>query len=154
MELEEWLPLLDILTKSPCPVGEASLYLQKELQRRHPLGFLLWRLVPDVLSRQVSFQEEEEESSHEIELQKEQKKGELHFGRCMWIETLPSTIQSSLLTFLRVENKRFRKTDLETLASRLMESPHLDFWSRRAARNLYLTVCGSISLGKFPNPIS
>ncbi|XP_059072747.1 uncharacterized protein LOC131063020 isoform X2 [Cryptomeria japonica] len=64
------------------------------------------------------------------------------FLECMWIETLPSAMQSSILTFLSVEHGRFRTEDLQVLAQTLVAKPDLDFWVRRAAENLFFTVVG------------
>lgn len=57
--------------------------------------------------------------------------------RIMFIETLPGMVQSRILSFLALENKRFNGKELSKLArSLLSESRELDFWVKRAARNL------------------
>ena len=55
----------------------------------------------------------------------------------MFIETLPGMVQSRILSFLALENKRFNGKELSKLARNLLSgSQELDFWVKRAARNL------------------
>jgi hypothetical protein len=55
----------------------------------------------------------------------------------MFIETLPSTVQARVLSFLAYERQRFSARDLSRLARNVLSGNQgLDFWVRRAARNL------------------
>lgn len=159
------MPLLEIFLKSPCPVGEASHWVQTQQHRRGgeaAAGGGLWRFVPYLLANDVVYYEEEmeeeekEQDNHpEGEMEEEEKKEQdnhpqqhqptvppSRIGNCMWIQTLPSAMQSSILTFLSLEHGRFRKKDLQVLAQNLKATPDLDFWVRRAAENLFQTVFG------------
>ncbi|GLJ12168.1 hypothetical protein SUGI_0185900 [Cryptomeria japonica] len=134
--MERWVPLLEIFLRSACPVGEASHCIQTHQRKGGPLASGLWKFVPHLLSKNVVFYDEEEG--------KDQSAGtpSSSIGKCMWIETLPSAMQSSILTFLSVEHGRFRTEDLQVLAQTLVAKPDLDFWVRRAAENLFFTVVG------------
>lgn len=149
-EMEQWVPLLEIFLKSPCPVGEASHWVQTQQHRRGggaAGGSDLWRFVPHLLANDVVYyqgeMEEEEEKEQDKHPQQDQRTAPpSRIGKCMWIQTLPSAMQSSILTFLSVEHNRFRKKDLQVLAQNLKATPDLDFWVRRAAENLFQTVFG------------
>lgn len=57
------------------------------------------------------------------------------------MQTLPSAMQTSVLTFLKVEHNHFRTKDLEALARRILQSPvEADYWVYQAARSLLLTT--------------
>ena len=58
-------------------------------------------------------------------------------NRVMFIETLPTTVQSRILSFLAYERQRFCKRDLSRLAQNVLSgNQELDFWVKKAARNL------------------
>ena len=59
-----------------------------------------------------------------------------NMSRCMWIETLPSAMQSKILSFLTIEHLRFHESDLRTLATNMLKQPNLDFWVMKSAKNL------------------
>lgn len=146
--MEQWVPLLEIFLKSRCPVGEASHWVQTQQHRRGAAaGGSLWRFVPHLLANDVVYYEgaleEEEETEQGKHPQQHQPAAPpSRIFNCMWIQTLPSAMQSSILTFLSVEHSRFRKKDLQVLAQNLKAVPDLDFWVRRAAENLFRTVFG------------
>lgn len=55
----------------------------------------------------------------------------------MFIETLPSTIQARVLSFLAYERQRFCARDLSRLARNVLSGNQgHDFWVKRAARNM------------------
>ncbi|KAH9321545.1 hypothetical protein KI387_016184, partial [Taxus chinensis] len=137
--MEQWVTLLQIFLKSTCPVGEASHWLQSHHHRGGPVASGLWKFVPHLLSENVVYYEDEEQHTH-----RPTDTSSSSIGKCMWIETLPNAMQSSILTFLSVEHGRFRTKDLQALAEILMAKPDLDFWVRRAAENLFSTVVGHI----------
>eukprot|EP01018_Ginkgo_biloba_P005815 Gb_19011 [translate_table: standard] len=133
--MEQWVPLLEIFLKSPCPVGEASHWVQTQQGKGGLTAGGLWRFVPQLLANNVVFYQGEEEAYETTNINSS-------IGNCMWIQTLPSAMQSSILTFLSAEHSRFRKKDLEKLARNLVASLELDFWVRRAAENLFHTIIG------------
>ncbi|OMO91612.1 Fanconi Anemia group E protein [Corchorus olitorius] len=62
----------------------------------------------------------------------------------MFIETLPGMVQSRILSFLAVENRRFSGKELSKLARHLLsESQELEFWVKKAARYLLDVVSES-----------
>ncbi|KAJ7529398.1 hypothetical protein O6H91_15G047900 [Diphasiastrum complanatum] len=63
----------------------------------------------------------------------------------MWIQTLPSSMQANILSFLSTEHSRFHSRDLEMLCRRLLSSKDLNFWVLRAAEALLLRVTRSFS---------
>ncbi|KAG6542240.1 hypothetical protein Mapa_016368 [Marchantia paleacea] len=138
----EWEELLQILRLADSPVGEAVHWLESRgygdrfvaYGEDHMAGKRrrvceLWRLVPDLLASEVVYVEEEEAT-----------KRTGNMGSCIWMQTLPSAMQTSVLTFLNVEHNHFRSKDLEALARRILQSPvEADYWVFQAARSLLLT---------------
>lgn len=76
--MEQWVPLLEIFLKSPCPVGEASHWVQTQQHRRGGAagGSDLWRFVPHLLANDVVYYQgemEEEEKEQDKHPQQDQR---------------------------------------------------------------------------------
>ncbi|XP_011626492.1 uncharacterized protein LOC18442769 isoform X1 [Amborella trichopoda] len=127
--MEAWVPLLEIFLKSSCAEGEASLWLQS-----NPMKAL--HFVSKLLSKDVLFYPSEDTSSPLSET----------INRCMWIQTLPNSMQSKILSFLSIEHRRFHKRDLENLAINILKEPDLDFWVMKSAQNLLYLVTENASI--------
>ncbi|KAL5976653.1 hypothetical protein ACLOJK_020986 [Asimina triloba] len=114
--MEAWVPLFDIFLNSSSPEGEASLWMQQQQQssRSPPLStsaFLSLLLKPQ------------------------------HTQGIIWLQTLPNLLQSRILSFLTIESHRFSAHSLHSLAAHILTShsnhhDSLDFWVKKAARNL------------------
>ncbi|KAG1330154.1 hypothetical protein COCNU_02G001220 [Cocos nucifera] len=142
--MERWVPLLHIFLHSLSPEGEASLWFQNQNSQQHhhysqpnapPLppytsAFLSLLFTPtSALQLKTSITSSSPER-HEL----------------IWIQTLPPTLQSRILSFLVVENHRFCRRRLRSLAAHILGSNTLaspDFWVRRAALNLLDAVSSS-----------
>ena len=59
------------------------------------------------------------------------------------METLPTTAQTNILSFLIEEHHMFHAKDLEFLALQILSAAQLDFWVQHAAETLLLTIRGS-----------
>ncbi|KAJ8637859.1 hypothetical protein MRB53_012126 [Persea americana] len=116
--MERWVPLFDIFLNSPSPQGEASLWFQQQQTKPHlysPNAFLSLLLKP--------FPALDDSDKP---------------NRCIWIQTLPITMQSRILSFLATERCRFPAQDLHSLSANLLkQEPDLDFWVKKAARQLF-----------------
>ncbi|EOY30485.1 Fanconi anemia group E protein [Theobroma cacao] len=135
--MEPWVPLFDIFMNSPTPETEASLWLQQSFNATTsssstttPIttsSFLSLLTKPcNPIVKDSSFSSPPTTK------------------RIMFIETLPSMIQSRILSFLALEKKRFDGKELSKLARNLLsESQELEFWVKRAARNLLDAVSES-----------
>ncbi|XVF35002.1 hypothetical protein REPUB_Repub18cG0107300 [Reevesia pubescens] len=135
--MERWVPLFDIFMNSPTPETEASLWLQQSFNSTTsssstttPIttsSFLSLLIKPcNPIVKDSSF------SSPPIT------------KRIMFIETLPAMVLSRILSFLALENKRFNGKELSKLARNLLSESHgLDFWVKKAARNLLDAVSES-----------
>ncbi|XP_077225455.1 uncharacterized protein LOC143860026 [Tasmannia lanceolata] len=117
--MEDWVSLLEIFLNSPCPEGEASLWLQK--QKHQSSSFLSHLIKPSNIALSSS-----SPSSSPKQVMK----------RCMLIETLPHSIQSRIISFLTIENRRFCSQTLQLLATNILKSEQHDFWVQKAAHNL------------------
>ncbi|XP_078427963.1 fanconi anemia group E protein FANCE protein [Wolffia australiana] len=121
--MERWVPFFQIFLHSPCPEGEASLFLQQlQLQPNHNAtsSFLSLLEAPATLL-----------STH----------------TCMWLQTLPPMVQSRILSFLAIESQRFSRQRLHHIATRILEDKTYTcsrdqefFWVISAARNLLDSV--------------
>ncbi|XP_010523565.1 PREDICTED: uncharacterized protein LOC104801881 [Tarenaya hassleriana] len=129
--MEKWIPLFDIFLKSPAPEAEASLWLDQAFNSSSssmasPINrssfFSLLKRPCDVI----------DQGSSQIT------------KKVMFIETLPSMVQSRILSFLLSEHQRFCPRDLSCLAREMLSgSKEVNFWVQSAARNL---------LGKMSKP--
>ncbi|KAI0524268.1 hypothetical protein KFK09_003634 [Dendrobium nobile] len=134
--MEQWLPLFQILLDSPSPEGEASFWL---LEQHHELhspatsAFLSLLLSPSPLHSLSSLTASPSSSNPLI-----------------WFQTLPFSIQTRILSLLAAESRRFCPRRLQSLACHIMNSDlpfsadHPAFWVRRAARNLFDALPGSV----------
>ncbi|KAG8489235.1 hypothetical protein CXB51_017264 [Gossypium anomalum] len=128
--MEAWVPLFDIFMDSPTPEIEASLWLQ---QCFNATTLSSSTTTPITASSFLSLLTKPcnlfvDDSSFSSPLTPK---------RIMFIETLPGMVQSRVLSFLALENERFNGKELSKLArSLLSESQGLDFWVKKAARDL------------------
>ncbi|XP_008793241.3 uncharacterized protein LOC103709583 [Phoenix dactylifera] len=142
--MERWVPLLQIFLRSPSPEGEASLWFQNQNHRRRhhrsqphapPLppstsSFLSLLLAPTSALQLKAPTASSSPERHEL----------------IWIQILPPTLQSRILSFLAVENHRFCRRRLRSLAAHILGSntpASPDFWVRKAALNLLDAVSSS-----------
>ncbi|PSS20823.1 Fanconi anemia group M protein [Actinidia chinensis var. chinensis] len=59
------------------------------------------------------------------------------FNRIMWIQTLPNSVQSRVLSFLTLEHRRFYRQNLAKFARNVLsEAEGLDCWVKKAAHQL------------------
>ncbi|XP_017644865.1 uncharacterized protein LOC108485526 [Gossypium arboreum] len=129
-KMEAWVPLFDIFMNSPTPEIEASLWLQ---QCFNATTLSSSTTTPITASSFLSLLTKPcnlfvDDSSFSSPLTPK---------RIMFIETLPGMVQSRVLSFLALENERFNGKELSKLArSLLTESQGLDFWVKKAARDL------------------
>lgn len=84
------------------------------------------RFVPDLLAQPVVV----------IEEQHDKPGVAVSICNYLWIQTLPSAMQTDILTFLTAERRRFLSKDLVALASTLLATRDTDFRVRVAASNL------------------
>ncbi|KAL3702143.1 hypothetical protein R1sor_020165 [Riccia sorocarpa] len=139
---EEWEELLQIFKLADSPVGEAIHWFESRgygarlrvqgrdtMEGKRRKVCELWRFVPDLLASEVMY------------VEKEEKKGRTGtMGSCIWMQTLPNGMQTSILTFLNAEHGHFRSRDLETLARQILQCPiDADFWVLEAAKTLLQT---------------
>ncbi|XP_073116646.1 uncharacterized protein [Elaeis guineensis] len=141
--MERWVPLLHIFLHSPSPEGEASLWFQNQNQHQHhhsqpnapPLppstsAFLSLLLTPTSALRLETSTTSSSPERHEL----------------IWIQTLPPTLQSRILSFLAVESNRFCRLRLRSLAAHILGSntpSSPDFWVQKTALNLLDAVSSS-----------
>ncbi|KAJ4953867.1 hypothetical protein NE237_030699 [Protea cynaroides] len=72
--------------------------------------------------------------------------------RVIWIQTLPNAVQSRILSFLAVENRRFCARDLTALATNILKGhSELDFWVKKTTLNLLDSIT---SLNSFSSSYS
>jgi hypothetical protein len=62
------------------------------------------------------------------------------WNSCIWMQTLPNTMQANILAFLSVEHLHFQYKDLHALASCLLASNNVDFWVKCGVANLLRTL--------------
>ncbi|CAN1340681.1 hypothetical protein LINPERPRIM_LOCUS38929 [Linum perenne] len=128
--MEQWIPLFDIFLNSPTPELEASLWIHRSFNVTSsfpisPASFLA------LLTQPL-----DESSSSPSKIN----------GRAMFIQTLPSMVQARILSFLSIEHHRFCSRELNRLCKCVLsESCGVEFWVKRAARNLFDKLSGSIS---------
>ncbi|XP_043718911.1 uncharacterized protein LOC122666882 [Telopea speciosissima] len=131
MTMEKWVPLFDIFLNSPSPEGEASLWLQQSFDASAPTSTITANSFLSLLSKPCDTTVIDPSPSSSAPSSSFPSK------RVMWIQTLPNAIQSRILSFLAVENRRFCARDLTALATNILEGhSELDFWVKRAALNL------------------
>ncbi|XVE70588.1 hypothetical protein DITRI_Ditri10aG0083500 [Diplodiscus trichospermus] len=128
--METWVPLFDIFMNSPTPETEASLWLQQSFNATTSSSSTATPLNTSsflsLLTKPCS-----------LIIKGSSLSSPPTTKRIMFIETLPGMVQSRILSFLALENKRFNGKELSKLARNLLsESQELDFWVKRAARNL------------------
>ncbi|CAI0543865.1 unnamed protein product [Linum tenue] len=130
--MEQWVPLFDIFLNSPTPEIEASLWLHRSFNVSSTLPISAASFL-SLLTQPVDSVAGESDSSPP------QTK-----SRVMFIQTLPSMVQSRILAFLSVEQERFCSVDLNRLCRRVLsEGCGVDFWVQSAARDLLDKLSGS-----------
>ncbi|KAJ3686526.1 hypothetical protein LUZ61_015690 [Rhynchospora tenuis] len=107
--MEQWRPLFALLLSSPTPETDSARWFDSHIQPNSPpltSSFLALLLSP-VPSTSLVF-----------------------------IQTLPSFLQSRILSFLSSYRLRFDSLQLHSLATKMVVLSDLDFWVKRAAHNL------------------
>ncbi|KAG6538844.1 uncharacterized protein LOC122013218 [Zingiber officinale] len=117
--LEEWLPLFQIFLDSAAADGDASLWLRNHRRSgQHPTTAFLSLLLSAAPS--------------------------LHLPSAIFLQTLPQSLQSRVLSFLAVHHRLFPRSRLRSLAARVLDysGPALGpaFWARKAAQHLLDSV--------------
>ncbi|CAN0884535.1 hypothetical protein LINGRAHAP2_LOCUS14870 [Linum grandiflorum] len=119
--MDQWVPLLDIFLNSPSPEIQASLWLHRSFNVSSsspisPASFLA------LLTQPLDYIADGSKTKR----------------RAMFIQTLPSMVQARILSFLSVEHQRFCCRELNRLCRCVLSaSCGVDFWVKRAARNLF-----------------
>ncbi|KAL4282479.1 hypothetical protein GQ457_16G003280 [Hibiscus cannabinus] len=127
--MEQWVPLFDIFMNSPTPETEASLWLKQSFNSTTSSSSSS-TVTPITTSSFLSLLTNPIVKDSSFSPPTTSK-------RVMLIETLPGMVQSRILSFLALENKRFNAKGLSKLARNLLsENQGLDFWVKKAARNL------------------
>lgn len=126
--LEEWLPLFRIFLDAATADGEASLWLRNHRRsRQHPTTAFLSLLLSAAPSA--------------------------HHPSAIFLQTLPQSLQSRVLSFLAVHHRLFPRSRVRSLAAHVLDhsGPALGpaFWARKAAEHLLDAVSCS-----FPVPSS
>ncbi|KAL9399348.1 hypothetical protein Peur_008309 [Populus x canadensis] len=125
--MEAWVPLFNIFLNSPTPETEASLWLQQSSSSSS---------VPITTTSFLSLLAKP--------ITNNSSTNSMCDRRVMFLQTLPFLVQSRILSFLGFEHQRFCKRDLSKLARTLLtDSEGIDFWVKRAARNLLDKVSDS-----------
>ncbi|GMI64800.1 hypothetical protein like AT4G29560 [Hibiscus trionum] len=128
--MEQWVPLFDIFMNSPTPETEASLWLQQSFNATTSSSPTITPITTS------SFLSLLTKPCNPI-LKDSSFSPPTTSKRVMFIETLPGMVQSRILSFLALENKRFNEKELSKLARNLLsEDQGFDFWVKKAARNL------------------
>ncbi|KAE8735421.1 putative 1-aminocyclopropane-1-carboxylate oxidase [Hibiscus syriacus] len=129
--MEQWVPLFDIFMNSPTPETEASLWLQQSFNATTSSSSTI---TPITTSSFLSLLNKpcnpivKDSSFSPPNTSK----------RVIFIETLPGMVQSRILSFLALENKKFNEKELSKMARNLLsENNGLDFWVKIAERNLF-----------------
>ncbi|CAH8364306.1 unnamed protein product [Eruca vesicaria subsp. sativa] len=119
--MEEWIPLLDIFSKSPSPETQASLWLDEASISSSSSSPINRSSFVSLLKKQ-RFDQNSSPSSNKV----------------MFIETLPNMVQSRILSFLLYDQRRFCGKDLVWLAREMLggRGKEVDFWVQRDAQNL------------------
>ncbi|KAG0612688.1 hypothetical protein M758_6G045800 [Ceratodon purpureus] len=129
-----WRALLEIFRDSTPAVQAARHWVETQgyggalgtaSTQRNARGVLqsLSRFVPELLAKPVVVIEEQSGAAVSVCNQ-------------LWIQTLPSAMQTDILTFLSAERRHFLSKDLVVLASTLLAARDTDFWVRLAASSL------------------
>nr|POE69864.1 hypothetical protein CFP56_29448 [Quercus suber] len=127
--MESWVPLFKIFLNSPTPETEASQWLQQSFNASSTTTPITTSSFLSLLSKPSDAIVIDDDDSSSPTLTRTK--------RVMFIETLPTTVQSRILSFLAYERQRFCKRDLSRLAQNVLSgNQELDFWVKRAARNL------------------
>ncbi|GMI97796.1 hypothetical protein like AT4G29560 [Hibiscus trionum] len=126
----QWVPLFDIFMNSPTPETEASLWLQQSFNATTSSSLTMTPITTSsflsLLTKPCNHIVKDSSFSPPTTSK-----------RVMFIETLPDMVQSRILSFLALENKRFNAKEFSKLARNLLsEDQGLDFWVKKAARNL------------------
>ncbi|KAG6723421.1 hypothetical protein I3842_03G206500 [Carya illinoinensis] len=128
--MESWVPLFEIFLKSPAPETEASQWLHQAFNASSSSTPVTTTAFLSLLTKPSDAIVGEGSSSPTPSSLPCMK-------RVMFIETLPSMVQARVLSFLAYERQRFCARDLSMLARNVLSlNQELDFWVKRAARNL------------------
>ncbi|KAL9659766.1 hypothetical protein QQ045_024575 [Rhodiola kirilowii] len=123
--MEWWRELLDVFLNSPTPESVASLWLQSSANASSSQSTVVTTI--SFLSLLMN----------PVETLVIDSVASTPKRSVMWIRTLPNMVQSRILSFLVMDHRRFCARDLSWLAkSMLSGGDEVDFWVKRAARNL------------------
>ncbi|XP_059634842.1 uncharacterized protein LOC132277116 isoform X2 [Cornus florida] len=131
--MESWVELVDIFMNSPCPESEASLWLRQSFNASsttttNSFISLLTKPFETVV----------------VDSSSTSPSSPPHTKRVMWIQTLPNTVQSRILSFLAFDRQRFCASDLTKLAHNVLNGNlEIDFWVKKTARQLLDAVSQS-----------
>ncbi|GAV68313.1 FA_FANCE domain-containing protein [Cephalotus follicularis] len=121
--MESWVPLFDIFLNSPTPETKASLWLKQSFN----VTSSSLSSTTTTTTTTTSF----------LSLLRKPLDATATTKGVMYIQTLPPMLQSRILSFLAFDNKRFCTGDLARLAREILSADQeVDFWVKRAARNL------------------
>uniref|UniRef100_A0A7N0VG22 Fanconi Anaemia group E protein C-terminal domain-containing protein n=1 Tax=Kalanchoe fedtschenkoi TaxID=63787 RepID=A0A7N0VG22_KALFE len=124
--MERWKPLLDIFLSSATPESDASLWLKSYSGSASSTGITTLSFI-SLLTKPLLVDSSTSPSPSSPPPPK----------TVMWIQTLPNMVQSRILSFLLLDHSRFCAADLSKLAKNVLRGEReVDFWVRRAARNL------------------
>ncbi|KAF9614009.1 hypothetical protein IFM89_014809 [Coptis chinensis] len=137
--MEAWVPLFNIFLNSPTPESEASFWFQHPFNSSTTTTNTSTCLFLSLLSKPIDvaiINSSSTPTSTSLPAH--------HSKSVMWIQTLPNAVQMRILSFLRVERRRFCKKELCSLANNILkENQELDFWVKKAACNLLDVVSDS-----------
>ncbi|KAL5768648.1 hypothetical protein ACOSQ2_015431 [Xanthoceras sorbifolium] len=132
--MESWIPLLDIFLNNPTPETDASFWLQQSFNATSSSSSIPVTTSSFValLTKPCNVTVDDSFSSSPTT------------KTVMLIQTLPGFVQTRILSFLLFENRRFFARDLCGLARDVLGGDgEVDFWVKRAARNLLDAVSES-----------
>ncbi|OWM83170.1 uncharacterized protein LOC116197751 [Punica granatum] len=132
--MERWVPLFNIFLHSPTPETDASRWLQESFNAASAAPITTASFLSLLAEPQTAIISGSSSSSPMNPQTK----------RIMFMQTLPSSVQSRILSFLAFEHRRFSAGDLSKLARGILSSDGgTDFWVERAARHLFDVVSQS-----------
>ncbi|XP_071740409.1 uncharacterized protein [Rutidosis leptorrhynchoides] len=122
--MESWIPLINIFINSPNPETDASLFLQSSFNSSSSSSNISTASFLSLLSQPTSSITNKQ--------------------RLMWMQTLPNVVQARILSFLTYDHVKFNKKDSCKLATDLLvNETEVDFWVKKAARQLFDVVSDS-----------
>ncbi|XP_071729473.1 uncharacterized protein [Rutidosis leptorrhynchoides] len=127
--MESWIPLINIFINSPNPETDASFFLQSSFNSS---------------SSSSSSSSSNISTASFLSLLTQPTSSITNKQRLMWMQTLPNVVQARILSFLTYDHIKFNKKDLCQLATDLLvNETEVDFWVKKAARQLFDVVSDS-----------